>query len=195
LAAELPARKSDLHFPATDATGLEIGKVNIVDGRLLDGPLSFAKKNAMRLRDLQDALVRVMRPDLLPAGSPADKITADDRAYLQKTLGTLPRESGLARYDRNVVLDYQYSPFLRGIERVRARKQFRIYAKVGQAYGFIAANAYVVEIETGRAFFLSAVVYANPDEVMNSDAYAYETVSIPTMADVAEVFTRNAFAN
>ncbi len=54
-------------------------------------------------------------------------------------------------------------------------------------------NAYVVDKATGRAFFLSAAVCANPDETMNDDTYAYDTISFPALADVGEAFTRHAF--
>lgn len=190
---ELAARRSDLKLPATDALRLDIGTANIVDGRRIEGPLSFADRNAVRLRELQDTLVRIMRPELLPAGSVVDSASADDLAYIRHTLGTLPSESGLAGYDRNIVADYTLSPFLRGIERVRARGKFQIFSKVGQAFGFVIANAYVVDKETGRAFFLTAAVYANPDETMNDDNYAYDGISFPALADVGEAFCRNAF--
>jgi hypothetical protein len=190
---ELAARRSTLVPPPTDATNLAIGKATIVDGRRVEGPLSFADKNAIRLRELQDTLVRIMRPDLLPPGARPDAAPPDDIAYLRHTLGTLPSESGLAGYDRNVVADYQLSPFLRGIERVRARGHFEIFSKVGQAFGFLIANAYVVDKDTGRAFFLTAAVYANPDETMNDDTYAYDSISFPALADVGEAFCRHAF--
>jgi hypothetical protein len=189
---ELPPRKSDLVLPPTDATGLSIGEATIVDGRRVPGPLSFADKNAMRLRELQDTLVRIMRPELLPKSAPADTALPDDLTYVRQALGTFPSESGLAGYDRNVVADYQLSPFLRGIERVKSRGHFKIYSKVGQAYGFLIGNAYVVDKDTGRAFFLSAAIYANPDETMNDDKYAYDTIAFPALADVGEVFFRYA---
>lgn len=187
-AKTIAARKSNLALPPNDAKNLDVGKAAIVDGRRVDGPLSFANKNAIRLRELQDTLVRIMRPDLLPDAS----LAPADREYLQKTLGTFPSESGLAGYDRNVVADYQHNPLLRGIERVRPRGAFKVYSKVGQAFGFLVANIYVVETETKRAFFLTAAVYANPDEVMNDDVYAYDTIAFPALADVGEVFTRDA---
>jgi hypothetical protein len=190
---ELPARRSDLVLPPTEATNLGIGKANVVDGRRIEAPLSFADKNAMRLRELQDTLVRIMRPDLLPANARPDTASKDDLAYVRQALGTLPSASGLAGFERNVVADYQLSPFVRGIERVRARGKFEIYSKVGQAFGFLIANAYVVDKATGRAFFLIASVYANPDETMNDDDYAYDTISFPALADVGEAFCRHAF--
>jgi hypothetical protein len=155
--------------------------------------MSFEDKNAIRLRDLQDALVRIMRPELLPAGARPSSASEEDLAYLREALGTLPSDSGLAGFDRNIVADYLYCPFLRGIERVRPRGRFRIYSKVGQAYGFVVANAYVVDVESGRAFFLAASIYANPEDTLNSDRYAYETIAFPALADVAEAFTRRAF--
>jgi len=191
---ELPARKSTLALPPTDAKGLAIGVANIVDGRRVEGPLSFADKNAMRLVQLQDTLVRIMRPELLPPGSKADAASKDDLAYVRQALGTLPSESGLAGYDRNIVADYTLSPFLRGIERVRPRGKFQIFSKVGQAFGFLIHNAYVVDKETNRAFFLIAAIYANPDDVLNDDSYAYDSISFPALADVGEVVTRHAFA-
>lgn len=49
-------------------------------------------------------------------------------------------------------------------------------------------------METGRSFFLVASVYANPDETMNVDTYAYDSISFPALADVGEAFCRHAFA-
>jgi hypothetical protein len=190
---ELPARRSDLSLPPTEATGLAIGEATVVDGRRVAGPLSFAEKNAMRLRDLQDALVLIVRPELASARAASTPIAEDDRAHLRQALGTLPSASGLAGYDRNVVADYQFVPFLRGLERVRSRERIQIFSKVGQAYGFLVANAYIVDRESGRSFFLATSVYANPDEVMNDDKYAYETIAFPVLADVGEVFARHAF--
>jgi hypothetical protein len=192
--AELPPRKSDLVLPPNDAKNMDIGKAHIDDGRRVERPLSFASKNAIKLRDLQDALLRIVRPDLLGPKAPKDTAPEADMAYLREALGTLPSGSGLAGFARNVVADYQYVPFLRGIERVRARGRFQIFTKVGQAFGFLVANAYVVDVETKRSFFLIASVYANPDETLNDDAYAYESISAPALADLAEAACREAFA-
>jgi hypothetical protein len=84
-------------------------------------------------------------------------------------------------------------PFLRGLERVRPRAQLQIFSKVGQAYGFLLSNAYVVEKATGRAFFLTAAVYADADETVNDDRYDYDSVAFPALADLAEVAARHAF--
>ena len=144
---------------------------------------------AQRFSRRQDALVRIVRPDLALAKS------TPDLDYARRALGTLASASGLAGYSRNVVADYELSPFLRGLERVRPRGQLELYAKVGQAFGFLTANAYVVDKKTGRAFFLAATVFANPDGTMNDDVYAYDTIAFPVLADVSEAFAKHAFGN
>lgn len=191
----LPARKSVLTLPATRASRLEVGSAVVVDGKKVPGPMSFAEKNAMSLRDLQDALVRIVRPELLPAKAPKGRTAPDDLDYLRKTLSTPPSKSGLPGYDRNVVADYQLNPFLRGLERVRSRDRLEIYVKVGQAYGFLTTNAYVVEKATGKSFFLAATIYANPNEVLNDDLYAYDQIAFPALADVAEAIATEALTN
>lgn len=199
---ELPARKSTLVLPANDAKNLDIGDAYINDnGQRVTGPMPFKEKNAMKLQHLQDAMIRIMRPDLLPskansiysANASSDPTT--DVGYLRETLGTLPSESGLAGYDRNVMADYPLSPFLRGIERVRPRGQSQIFQKVGQAYGFLIHNAYIVDKATKKSFFLTAAIYGNADGVMNDDKYDYDSVSFPALADVGEAFTRDAFVD
>ena len=191
----LPPRKSTLTLPATRASRLEVGSAAIVDGKKVAGPMSFAEKNAASLRDLQDALVRIVRPELLPAKAPKSQISREDLEYLKKTLSTPPSKSGLPGYDRNVVVDYQLDPFLRGLERVRSRDRLEIHVKVGQAYGFLTANAYVAEKATGKSFFLIATIYANPNEVLNDDLYAYDQIAFPALADVAEAIAGEALAN
>ena len=76
---------------------------------------------------------------------------------------------------------------------MRPRGHFDIHSKVGQAYGFLLGNAYIVDKDSGKAFFLTAVVYANPNEIMNDDVYAYDTIAFPALADVAEAACRHAF--
>jgi len=65
----------------------------------------------------------------------------------------------------------------------------RIYNKIGRAYGFTIDNSYVFDVETGRSFFLTAVIYTNANGVLNDDRYEYEFADC-TLADLAEVLGR-----
>jgi hypothetical protein len=69
-------------------------------------------------------------------------------------------------------------------------ERVRIWNKVGRAYGFTTENAYVEDLGTGRGFFVSAVLYTNPNGVLNDGVYAYESIADPYMADLGEALAR-----
>jgi hypothetical protein len=48
---------------------------------------------------------------------------------------------------------------------------------------------YIFDVETGRSFFLTAVIYTNSNGVLNDDRYEYEFAD-RTLADLAEVLGR-----
>jgi hypothetical protein len=41
------------------------------------------------------------------------------------------------------------------------KRAVRVYNKLGRAFGFSVDNAYVLNVETGQAFFLTAAIYTN----------------------------------
>ena len=68
----------------------------------------------------------------------------------------------------------------------RSEKACKIYNKLGQAYGFSIDNAYVQDLETGKAFFLTACLYTNKNEVLNDNKYEYELLAEPFLSFLAE---------
>jgi hypothetical protein len=56
---------------------------------------------------------------------------------------------------------------------------------VGKAYGFIGDVAYFADFREMVEFFLSAVMYANQDDVINDDCYDYETLALPFFRSLA----------
>ena len=57
----------------------------------------------------------------------------------------------------------------------------RIFNKIGDAYGFMIDNAYVVDFENNVEFLLAAVLLVNENEMFNDDKYEYEEVGFPFM--------------
>ncbi len=47
----------------------------------------------------------------------------------------------------------------------------RIFNKVGEAYGYLIDNAYIVDFRNNVEFVLSAVIATNTDQVYNDNAY------------------------
>jgi hypothetical protein len=60
----------------------------------------------------------------------------------------------------------------------------RIFNKVGDAYGYLLDNAYVVDFDKGVEFMLSAVINTNVDGIYNDGKYAYHQLGYPFMKNL-----------
>ena len=78
-----------------------------------------------------------------------------------------PTASRNPRYDDPALDGARYRPSVAGVERVRPRSGLRIISKAGRAYGFYTENAWIEDAAGGRAFALTATVYADDDGVIN----------------------------
>jgi hypothetical protein len=55
----------------------------------------------------------------------------------------------------------------------------RIFNKVGDAYGYLLDNAYIVDFENNIEFMVTAYILCNKDEVFNDGIYDYDRVGFP----------------
>jgi hypothetical protein len=53
---------------------------------------------------------------------------------------------------------------------------------VGQSYGFLSDCARFFDKKNNIQFMLSAVIYANSDEVINDGKYDYDSVALPYLS-------------
>jgi hypothetical protein len=189
---ELAIPPRDLeHELANDwCTELDVGSAWMRDGERVAGPMSFARKNAIELQELQDLLVAVVRPEIGIGRRGFPELTLAQRAFLVQALGELPRESRNPVYPEAAFPDHGCKFVLPGVRRVVPKEHLRVYDKIGRAYGFSIENAYVEDTRTGAGFFLAAVLYTNADGVLNDDEYDYEAVADPFFADLGEVIAR-----
>lgn len=184
-----PERTSEPLPPPPSLRGLLVGTASLDgDGKRVEGPMDFAGKNRAPLAVLQRALCMVVRPDV-ECGGPGFSLTDADRGLLRTAMSELPRDSVNPRLDPAEFPDAYVKFLLPGLARVFAAERLRVYDKSGQAYGFTLDNAWV-ESGYGPTFFLAAALYTNEDGVLNDDAYDYETVALPVLADVAEAVAR-----
>lgn len=188
--AVLPPKKSKLPIPdAVASHGMHVGDAYIAEnGKLIKEPMDFSEKNCMNLLDLQNLLVKLVRYDIELEGRPIE-IEEGFRAMLKEAMCQYPKDSCNPKFLESEYPDDYCKFFLPGLSHVRPKGSLRVYNKVGRAYGFSVDNAYIFEIETGRCFFLSAVIYTNANGVLNDDIYDYE-VADRVMADLAEVVAR-----
>ncbi|MFN7019696.1 MAG: serine hydrolase [Phycisphaerales bacterium] len=188
----VPERTSRIvHQPAA-LRGLTVGTGYLQGGQLVNHPMDFSTRNRMSLRDLQDLLILLVRPDL-PIDRPDLTLTPGVRAEIIDAMTRYPADSKNPIYDRATYPDDWAKFLLPGITKVVSPSEVRICNKVGQAYGFTIENAYVEHLPSGAAFFVAAVIYTNEDGVLNDDRYEYQQVALPFMADLGEALARRFF--
>lgn len=188
---DVPARDKPRDNEGLD--GLHVGDAYLRGGQRVDEPMLFTQKNAVSLEDLQDLLVETVRPGIDTGKRGFTGLSVAQRAFVVQALGELPSESVDPRFDRELVPDHHCKFVLPGVRAVLG-EHGRVHDKIGRAYGFTIENAYVEDARTGRGFFLAAVLYTNPDGVLNDDRYAYAELADPFFAALGEIVTRAVLA-
>lgn len=152
-------------------------------GQRIDQPLDLSQKNIFSLPDLQRLLQAVVLPETVPSGQ-RPHLTAASYTRLGDALSQLPPQSRSPHYD-SLAYPSTYAKFLLGGGGVaRLPPGVKVYNKIGQAYGFLIDNAYVVDAAHGVEFLLAAVLYVNADGVLNDDKYDYDTIGLPFLREL-----------
>ena len=185
----LPERTAAPQPQPPPAPGLLVGTAYLSGDERVEGPMDFAPKNHFPLAALQRGLCMVVRADV-DCGGPGFALSEADRALLVEAMGQYPRESPNPLYAAAEHPDGEVKWVLPGLRRVLPAEQVRVYDKTGQAYGFTLENAWVLDTGRGRSYFLAAALYTNSDGVLNDDAYDYDTVALPFLADLGEATAR-----
>ena len=184
------SERTDDELPPNDQPGLAAGRAHLRDGVRVEEPFDFTFKNRISLADLQDLDVLLLRPDLLP-GRPPFRIDDARLDLIRQAMAELPRQSANPVYPAREFPDHFTKFLLPGLRRVVLPYRLRVSGKTGRAYGFTVENSYVVDrANTGRSYFLTAVLYTNPNQTLNDDDYAYEELADPFFTDLGEAAAR-----
>ncbi|MBC6696526.1 serine hydrolase [Hymenobacter puniceus] len=193
-----PAAYNAQPLPPLPATDFRIGRGYMQGGRAVDGqentvlvpePLDLGNKNYFPLQEQQQVLRALLFPEAVPARQ-RFALAAADYQFLQRYLSMLPRESQAPRYDVAHFPDTYAKFLLGGGGTTPLPPGVRVFNKIGQAYGFLIDNAYIVDLERNVEFLLSAVIYTNSDGILNDDKYDYDTVGFPFMRDLGQAVLR-----
>jgi predicted alpha/beta superfamily hydrolase len=153
---------------------------------LVNEPKDFAGNNYFGMATQQNLLKAVMFPE---AVSPKQRfqLTADDYQFLYKYMSMLPGECADPEYDRTEYYDGYVKFFMFGDSKQPIPPHIRIFNKVGEAYGYLSDNAYIVDFTNKIEFLLAAVIYVNADGIFNDDKYEYDTIGFPFLANLGRV--------
>lgn len=150
------------------------------EGKVVQEPMDFSEKNYFPLATQQNLMKRIFFPENFTEEQ-RFKISENSLEILKKWMHTVPRNSG---YQETEYQDSYGKFFLYGDTKERIPTHFKIYNKVGYAYGTLTETAYIVDEKTGVEFLLSATILVNNNEIFNDNTYEYDAIGIPFLAQL-----------
>jgi hypothetical protein len=147
---------------------------------LVKEPFDFSNKNYYPLETLHNTLKRIIFPNNFKK-SERFHITEKDREFILFSMQNLPKNAG---YDPVEYYDGYCKFFMFGDTKENIPASIKIYNKVGDAYGTLTDCAYIVDSEKNIEFMVSATVLVNKDGVFNDNAYEYDEVGLPFLAEL-----------
>lgn len=156
------------------------------DGKIIHEPFDFRYKNYFPLAEQHQLLKALFFPDQFPENS--FQLSSSDYDFIYKNMGVLPAESGITAYQNKEEFWDSYVKFLiyGSDPKARIPSNVRIFNKIGQAYGYLIDNAYIVDFENNVEFMLSAVIHVNKNRIFNDGVYEYDSLGFPFMAELGK---------
>lgn len=168
---EIKPRTSTFEPAPTPAKNLDVGSAYNDGRKRIEGPMSFAKKNYVSLRELQAMNMALLFPK--HEGSKELGISEAERAHLVRSMtANLEQPANAA----------EHNPLSPGVLDELPAKAVRYIGKSGRAYGFHLDNAFIQSNTSKKGFFVTVTVYSNPDGVLNDDDYGYDETTRPLLA-------------
>lgn len=160
------------------------------NNKKINEPKDFSGMNYMSLQNIHSILQRLVFHNNLPAAQ-RYRITDADHKFLLHYLSLYPRESVYPAYDTKTYFDSYKKYFIYGdSKKPITDTNVRITNIVGQSYGFMIDCAYIHDASKQVEFMLSAVIYANEDEIINDGKYDYNTIALPYLTELGRQFYR-----
>ena len=156
----------------------------ISNGQLIRRPFDFTYKNSYPLQEQQEILKAVLFPKFMDSARRFN-FSEEDRKFVLKYMSQRPKETKYpAYYKDKAYFDAYCKFFMFGDGRKPISPNLRIFNKVGDAYGYLLDNAYIVDLDKGVEFMLSAVINTNLDGIYNDGVYAYRKLGYPFMKNL-----------
>ncbi len=143
-------------------------------------PFDFSLKNFYPITSQDALLKRIIFPKAFPKTQQFN-ISEEQRNFLLQSMHTLP---GALGYDIEEFYDSYVKFFMYGDNYDPMPEHIQIYNKVGYAYGTLTDCAYIKDTKNDIDFMLTATILVNSDGIFNDDAYEYDQVGIPFLAQL-----------
>ena len=178
------------HTPAPPLGPVFAGRAYQVGRRTIPHPYEFTTANNLPLPDITSLLQTALFPESLPAAQ-RPYLTSTDQAFLRQYLHLTPHASHFTPYASIKYFD-SYKKYLYYGRHPEAQPQpgLRIFNIVGMSHGYLADVAYFADSLHQSEFMLSAILYVNSNGIINDATYEYDTIGLPFLAQLGQLFYR-----
>lgn len=159
----------------------------ISNNELKNTPFDFSYKNFFSLTNQHQILRATIFPESVDPTARFN-LTEADYTFLYQYMSQLPTETIDPPYAQDpYYFDAYCKFFMYGEDRQSIPEYIRIFNKVGDAYGYLIDNAYIVDFKNGVEFMISAVINTNTDGIYNDGKYEYSTLGFPFFKNLGQL--------
>lgn len=175
-------RKSTKDYRSPELKGTIKGRAFIdSENNLVNEPFDLSNKNFISINDLEGSLMRIIFPESFKEDERFN-LNSYHANFLRHAMARLPREHQYPSYSSKEYYDSYVKFFMYGDNKESIPDHIRIFNKVGYAYGTLTDCSFIVDLKYNLAFFLTATIQVNENEIFNDGVYEYEELGIPFLA-------------
>jgi len=145
--------------------------------------IDFNQAHEYGLEDIHNTMKRLLFPESFPQEQ-RFRLSGDSRNFILSCLAKYPREMNNSNYHNLRIYPdnyYKYSIIGEDNQPV-SDPRYRIFSKIGLAYGFVTETAYVVDFVSGKDFLLTLSMYVKENSSSGEGRYSYNSVARPFLS-------------
>lgn len=162
---------------------IPIGRAHYDGSAFSSRPMDFGNENHLPLQTVHELLMDTYskKPRYFALGP-------DEKHFLHVRLRLPP--AGIRHNRGHFRCNAEFKYFFRNQPCLNLPAGLEVSSKAGRAYGFLSDSARIRDKQTDQAFFLTAGLYVNANEILNDDRYEYEELGWPALYALGQAFTR-----
>jgi len=149
------------------------------NGKMINQKMDFSKKNYISIPDLHRIMKILFFPEKFNEKERFN-LTNEQREIIFNYMSGYPKDFG---YSPEMFPFYFNKFFIYGDKKIEFDKNYKIYNKVGFAYGQLSDVAYIKR--ENISIILTATIDVNTNNIYNDDIYDYDSIGYPFIAEIS----------
>jgi len=162
-----------------------VGNGFVRNDSLISEKFSFRDKNFISLRDLHELTKRLIFKNKYDEKE-IFLIQDEYNEFILQAMSLNTLDGLQYGYTEPKYWDSYVKFFLFGDSKNKIPENFKIYNKVGLAYGHLTESAYIVDLENNIEFILTCTLRVNENKIYNDGIYEYDSIGIPFLSNLGK---------